>query len=111
MQKLPSLGSSPKSPPYARRARAVGKCWTRPWSHHSQMNPPWSPGVDSIASQYSASVPLELPIACEYSHMISGRRCGPFVACATSAPIAGYMGQVMSVTRWSAAQSNRIAPS
>ena len=52
----------------SRRAAA----WTRPWSHHSQMNPPWSPGVDSIASQYSASVPLLLPIACEYSHMIRG---------------------------------------
>ena len=38
------------------------------------MKPPWSPGVDSIASQCSASVPLLLPIACEYSHMISGCR-------------------------------------
>jgi len=36
------------------------------------MKPPWSPGVDSIASQYSASVPLLLPIAWEYSHMMSG---------------------------------------
>ena len=30
--------------------------------------------MDSIASQYSASVPLLFPIACENSHMISGWR-------------------------------------
>ena len=54
-----------------------GSCWTRPWSQHSQMKPPWSPGVDSIASQYSARVPLLLPIACEYSHRISGWRWRP----------------------------------
>ena len=62
-----------------------GSVWTRPWSQNSQMKPPWSPGVDSIASQYSASVPLLLPIACEYSHMISGCRCSPERAWATIA--------------------------
>ena len=62
-----------------------GSFWTRPWSHHSQMKPPWRPGVDSIASQYSARVPLLLPIAWEYSHMIRGWRWVPFVAWATIA--------------------------
>ncbi len=38
-----------------------------------------------MASQWSASVPLELPIACEYSHMISGWRWSPDVACSTMA--------------------------
>ena len=110
-QKLPSFGSSPKSPPYAQRVVPSGSVWTSPWSHHSQMNPPWSPGVDSIASQYSASVPLLLPIAWENSHMISGWRWVPERACATIAEIGGYIGQVMSLTRWSLAQPNRIAPS
>ena len=75
------------------------------------MKPPWSPGVDSIASQYSASVPLPLPIACEYSHMISGQRWRPERACSTIAPISGYIGQRMSLASWSAVQSQRIAPS
>ena len=79
-QKLPSLGWSPKSPPYAQRVVPSGSRWTSPWSHHSQMKPPWRPSVDSIASQYSASVPLLLPMACEYSHMINGCRCRPDLA-------------------------------
>ncbi len=72
------VGLRPRS--RRRRPSAVrpsGSVWTRPWSQNSQMKPPWSPGVDSIASQYSASVPLLLPIACEYSHMISGCRWRP----------------------------------
>ena len=69
------------------------------------MKPPCRPGVDSIASQYSASVPLLLPIACEYSHMISGWRCRPDRACATIAAIVGYIGQVRSLTPWSLVQS------
>ena len=75
------------------------------------MNPPWSPGVDSMASQYSASVPLLLPIACEYSHMISGWRWSPERAWSTIAAIGGYIGQVRSLTPWSLVQSKRIAPS
>ena len=75
------------------------------------MKPPCSPGVDSIASQYSASVPLLLPIACEYSHMISGWRCLPDRAWATIHCTGGYIGQVMSLTRWSLVQSKRMAPS
>ena len=75
--KLSSCGWSPKSPPYAQRVPPSGSRWTSPWSHHSQMNPPWSPGVDSMASQYSASVPLLLPMACEYSHRMSGWRWSP----------------------------------
>ena len=111
MQNTPSLGSSPKSPPYACRVVPLGSRWTSPWSRHSQMNPPWSPGVDSIASQYSASVPLLLPIAWLNSHITSGCRWAPLVAWATSAAIGGYIGQVRSLTRWSLDQSRRIAPS
>ena len=82
-----------------------GSSWTSPWSHHSQMKPPCSPAVDSIASQYSASVPLLLPIACEYSHMISGWRWRPEAACPTIAAIGGYIGQVTSLARLVAAPS------
>ena len=96
-QKSPSCGRSPKSPPYAQRTVPAGSRWCRPWSRNSQMKPPWSPGVDSIASQYSASVPLLLPIACEYSHMMNGYRWRPERACATIAEMGGYMGQAMSL--------------
>ena len=67
--------------------------------------------MDSIASQYSARVPFELPIAWEYSHMISGWRCRPDRACSTIAEMGGYIGQVRSDPSWSAVQSQRIAPS
>ncbi len=69
------------------------------------MKPPWSPGVDSMASQYSASVPLLLPIAWLNSHMISGWRCSPDRAWSTIAEIGGYIGQVRSLTPWSLVQS------
>ena len=82
-----------------------------PWSRHSQMNAPWSPGWDSIASQYSASVPLLLPMACEYSHRMSGRCCVPDSAWSTIDPMGGYIGQMMSVTFRAADQSKRMAPS
>ena len=65
----------------------------------------------SIAAQYSASVPLLLPMACEYSHMTSGWRCRPDLAWATIAEMGGYIGQTKSLTRWSLDQSQRIAPS
>ena len=65
----------------------------------------------SMASQYSASVPLLLPMACEYSHMMSGRVSRPERANSTMALMAGYMGQTMSVTRSPPAQSKRMAPS
>ena len=55
-----------------------------------------------MASQYSARVPLLLPMACEYSHMIRGWRWRPERACATMASMGGYIGQAMSVTAWSA---------
>ena len=42
------------------------------------------PGVLSMAAQCSASVPLLLPMACEYSHRISGRVCRPERACSTT---------------------------
>ncbi len=64
-----------------------------------------------MASQYSARVPLLLPIAWEYSHMMSGRRWSPDRAWATIASIGGYIGQVMSVAATSAVQSNLMAPS
>src|SRR5579864_118965 len=101
MQKLPSLGSSPKSPPYAHRLLPSGSFWTRPWSHHSQMKPPCKPVIDSIASQYSPRHPLLLPIACEYSHIISGWRWLPERSCSAIAEMRGYIGQVMSLTDWS----------
>jgi len=44
-----------------------------------------------------ARVPLLLPMACEYSHMISGWRCRPDRAWATIAEMGGYIGQVMSL--------------
>ena len=69
------------------------------------MKPPWSPGVDSIASQYSASVPLLLPIAWLNSHMISGCRWRPDRAWPTIAEIGGYIGQVRSLMPWSLVQS------
>ena len=75
------------------------------------MKPPCSPGVDSIASQYSASVPLLLPMAWEYSHMISGWRCFPEAAWAASEAIGGYIGQVRSEAVCGHDQSNMIAPS
>ena len=50
-----------------------------------------------MACQYSARVPLLLPMACEYSHMISGLVCRPEVAWATIAEIGGYIGQTRSV--------------
>ncbi len=75
------------------------------------MNPPWSPGVDSMASQYSARVPLLLPIAWLNSHMISGCRCAPDAACATIASIGGYIGHAMSLAVCGPPQSNLIAPS
>ena len=62
-------------------------------------------------SQYSARVPLLLPIACEYSHIINGRSCFPDFAYAITAPIAGYIGQIMSVTPTPFRQSPLIAPS
>ena len=65
----------------------------------------------SIASQYSASVPLLLPIAWLNSHITSGWRWAPEVAWATSAAIGGYIGHTMSLAVWPLAQSKRIAPS
>ena len=128
--KLPSLGTSPKSPPYAQRkpsggrpprppgsgtespaGRPVSTDCRMPWSQNSQMKPPCSPGVVSKACQYSARLPLLLPIAWEYSHWMSGCRCFPERACATIASIVAYIGQVMSLAVWSLVQSNMIAPS
>ena len=62
--------------------------------------------MDSIASQYSASVPLLLPIAWLNSHMISGCRCAPDRAWATIAAIGGYIGH-SEVARGLAAQPSR----
>ena len=67
--------------------------------------------MDSMASQYSARVPLLLPMACENSHMMSGCRWRPDRAWAMIASMEGYIGQAMSLTVWSLAQSKRMAPS
>ena len=64
-----------------------------------------------MASQYSARVPLLLPMAWEYSHMMSGRSRRPEVANSTMALMAGYIGQTRSVTRAPPDQSKRMAPS
>ena len=88
-----------------------GSRCSRPWSRHSQMKPPWSPGVDSIASQYSARVPLLLPIAWLNSHITSGCRCAPERAWATSEAIGGYIGHSRSLAVSADDQSNLIAPS
>ena len=58
-----------------------------------------------MASQYSASVPLLLPIAWLNSHMISGWRWSPDRAWSTIDAIDGYIGQVRSLMPWSLAQS------
>jgi hypothetical protein len=43
--KLPSFGSSPNWPPYANPRLPLGSRVSSPWSFHSQMKPPCSPGV------------------------------------------------------------------
>ena len=43
--------------------------------------------------------------------MMSGWRWRPDAACPVIAQIGGYIGQVRSLTSWSLAQSQRIAPS
>ena len=42
--KLPSFGSSPKSPPYAQCVRPSGRSWTRPWSQPLPDEPALEPG-------------------------------------------------------------------
>jgi hypothetical protein len=75
------------------------------------MKPPCNPAVDSMASQYCASVPLLLPIACEYSQRMRGLVCWPDEACATISSMDEYIGQTMSLAAWSAQKSSLIAPS
>ena len=91
--------------------RPVGEPLLEPVVAPLPDEPALEPVVDSIASQYSASVPLLLPIAWLNSHMISGWRCAPERAWATSAAIGGYIGQMRSLAVWSLDQSNLIAPS
>ncbi len=61
------------------------------------MNPPCNPGVFSNASKYSPRQPLLLPIACEYSHKISGRQSRVVRAHSTISETAEYIGQTRSV--------------
>src|SRR4051794_41389749 len=74
------------------------------------MNPPWSPGVDSIASQYSPSVPLLLPIAWLNSHMMSGCRWAPERACVTIAEIGGDNGPTRALAGVSPAPAYFFPP-
>ena len=64
-----------------------------------------------MASQYSRSVPFELPMAWEYSHRMRGRSWGPAAAQATMRSIAGYIGHTRSVAGRPPSQSRMIAPS
>ncbi|CAM5591626.1 hypothetical protein SCANM63S_07264 [Streptomyces canarius] len=64
-----------------------------------------------MAAQWSASVPLLLPIACEYSHWISGLVCCPDSAWARHSSSGAYMGQAMSDATSGSAQPRLAAPS
>lgn len=64
-----------------------------------------------MAAQWSASVPLLFPMACEYSHWMSGLVCSPDRACATQSSMGAYMGQAMSEASAGSAQSSLAAPS
>ena len=66
-----------------------------------------------MASQYSARHPFELPMAWEYSHMISGRS-SPGTGCSahsTIRSIGGYIGHTRSVTVAPRSRPNITAPS
>mmetsp|Transcript_43407 Transcript_43407/g.107282 ORF Transcript_43407/g.107282 Transcript_43407/m.107282 type:complete len:209 (+) Transcript_43407:134-760(+) len=85
--------SSPKSPPYPHavdpsRARAPpaepvapavtpgstsGARISSPWSHQSQTNPPCTHSTLRTTSQNCPKLPFELPMACWYSHITTGR--------------------------------------
>ncbi len=64
-----------------------------------------------MAAQWSASVPLLLPIACEYSHWMSGLVCVPDMACAMHSGSGAYIGQAMSEATSGSAQPSLAAPS
>ncbi len=64
-----------------------------------------------MAAQWSARVPLLLPIACEYSHWINGLVCSPDSACATQSSSGAYIGHAMSEARSGSAQPRLAAPS
>ncbi len=64
-----------------------------------------------MASQWSASVPLLLPMACEYSHWMSGLVWVPDMACARHSWSGAYIGQAMSEDRSGSAQPSLAAPS
>ena len=51
-----------------------------PWFTQSQMAPPRARVPDLNSFQYSSKPPLLLPIACEYSHCMSGRGSGSFAS-------------------------------
>ncbi len=64
-----------------------------------------------MAAQWSASVPLLLPMACEYSHWMSGLVCSPERACATQSSSGAYIGHAMSEASPGSAQPSLAAPS
>mmetsp|Transcript_33085 Transcript_33085/g.67681 ORF Transcript_33085/g.67681 Transcript_33085/m.67681 type:complete len:372 (+) Transcript_33085:311-1426(+) len=69
-----------------------------PWSHQSHMNPPWHDGKlgSSNALTYTCSPPVELPMACAYSHKITG--LSPLLAWPRITPGEAYMGHTTSVS-------------
>lgn len=64
-----------------------------------------------MAAQWSASVPLLLPMACEYSHWMSGLVCFPESAWARQSSSDAYIGQAMSEATSGSAQPSLAAPS
>jgi len=72
-QNCASCIASPKSPPYAKYARPRPSSRCRPWSIQSHRKPPCAWLSRWKASHHSSRLPDELPIACAYSHGMSGR--------------------------------------
>ncbi len=69
----------------------------RPWSTKSQIQPPWRTSWERTVSQYFLKLPLEFPIAWQYSIMTYGRVSE--VSAARSATRAGlsYIAERMSL--------------
>lgn len=81
---------------------SVGCVLMSAWSAQSQMKPPMSrpPGDASKQAQYSARLPVLLPMEWAYSHSMTGRWSPLPAAAAASCVSCGmraYMGQIRSV--------------
>ena len=75
-----------------------------PWFTQSQIAPPRArvPALKSF--QYSSKPPLLLPMACEYSHWMSGRG-SPFAASRAISAAGWYMWLTMSTCGFCSARS------